>query len=69
MSVAFDWRLSAEKLRSLAEKSADKELVACLHRLACEYETKAAAHDYLSKAYITQPTSEEYKQAVLRVHG
>lgn len=69
MSAAFDCRLSAEKLRSLAEGSADKELVATLNRLAGEYDTKAAAHDFLSKAYGPQPTSEQAGHTALRVQG
>ncbi len=69
MSVAFDWRVSAEKLRFLAAESADKELVDSLHRLACEYETKATAHDFLSKAYVTQPPSKQSENVIFERHG
>ena len=69
MSGSLDWLSLADKCRSLAVDADDEDLVITLNRLASEYETKAAAYDFLSGAYEKHPASRRAQEAALSVAG
>jgi len=49
MSDSLEWAFLAKKCRLLATEAGDEATLTTLNRLADEYETKAAAYDYLAK--------------------